>query len=121
MWFLCYCLQRALFQKTSNSPFGVVWRCCSRSCWCAPLTACGCLSISGSIHGSRAKKSNPTRQLAAQFGANFSNRLALPELLPILRGAEGAAVHTVNIEIPVQMIDFMLKDSRIPSGSLDRF
>src|ERR1700736_5970347 len=59
--------------------------------------------------------------LQAQAATNFADRLALPKLLPIFRGAEGAAVHAVNIQIAVQMIDFMLKDSRVPAGSLDVF
>src|SRR4029077_3104784 len=57
----------------------------------------------------------------AQAAANFGDGLALPKFLPIFRGAEGAAPHAVDIQIAMQMIDFMLKNSRVPAGSLDGF
>src|SRR6266446_1691957 len=73
-----------------------------------------------SMAAGRAKITNRGR-LAAQFRAHVRDRLALPELLPIFRGTEGAAVHPVDIQIAVKMIDFVLKNSRIPAGGLDAF
>src|SRR2546428_7085530 len=73
-----------------------------------------------SMAAGRAKITTAAR-LAAQFRAHVRDGLALPELLPIFRGTEGAAVHAVNIQITVQMIDFVLKNSRVPARSLDAF
>ncbi len=50
---------------------------------------------------------------------NCRDRKVLPEAGQIIHIHERPAVHSVDVERPMQMIDFVLQDSRVPTGSLD--
>src|ERR1700674_442766 len=58
-------------------------------------------------------------ELVAQSGANLIHGLAFPEAPEILHRGERTAIHAIDIQMSVQMIDFMLQDTRVPARGLD--
>jgi hypothetical protein len=53
--------------------------------------------------------------------ADFAHWLALPELRPVFERGKRPGPHAIDIKRPLQVIDFMLQNSRVPSGRIDHF
>jgi hypothetical protein len=48
------------------------------------------------------------------------DRLAFPEATPVVERSERATLHPVDVEHPLQMINFVLEYSGVPSRSVHR-
>src|ERR1700727_869699 len=57
------------------------------------------------------------QRLAVQQPLHLSDRFPLPMAGEVFVGAQAGAAHAVHVENPRQMIDFMLKNARVPSRS----
>lgn len=52
---------------------------------------------------------------------DFIHRFALPKLIPIVERGERSGKHAINVQGPLQVINLMLENPRIPTGCLYHF
>src|ERR1700679_10520 len=61
------------------------------------------------------------QRLAVQKSLHLSDRFSLPMAGKILVRAEAGAAHAIHVENPRHMIDFVLKNARVPSCGSNHF
>src|ERR1700730_16114373 len=71
------------------------------------------------------RRSNASRQPRwldlAGCPDGLMDRFSLGESIPVVERCECTAVHSIDVEIPLQVIDLVLKDASVPSGSPNCF
>lgn len=60
-----------------------------------------------------------TAKVSQKWMLSSCDRIAPPEPAPVLHRGKRSAVHPINVERAVEVIDFVLENPRVPSGGID--